>query len=150
MFKRRKILPILIVVFMLICGMLLAQIEFIEQLRGGIPEPITKIVCPFNLTRSHVIEVPVKINNNEQECTFVFDTAGNTMIGWGLAEKLGLVIDSMETPMQTMYMSKIDQLQACGLTVKDFNLTVVDFKNTFDKFRIFKKCICKVFILKSF
>ncbi|MBN2017293.1 MAG: aspartyl protease family protein [Candidatus Cloacimonetes bacterium] len=132
MFNRMKIFPILLLGFLLIFGTLYAQTEFIEQLRGGVPGPITKVVCPFNLTRSHVIEVPVTINDCDQEFTFVFDTAGNTMIGWDLAEQLRLEIDSMATPMQTMYLSKIDEIIAGGLTVEDFTLSVMDFKKTFE------------------
>jgi len=74
--KVKNYLPFFLIIFIFICGGLHAQIEFIEQLRGGVPEPITKVVCPFNLTRSHVIELPVKINNLDEELTFVFDTGG--------------------------------------------------------------------------
>ncbi len=136
MYKRKYCIhvffAIFIFIFIFICGGLYAQIEFIEQLRGGLPEPITKVVYPFHLTRSHIIEVPVTINDLDQDLTFVFDTCGNTMIGWDMAEKLGLAIDSMATPMQTMYLSKTEKITACDLTVKDFNMTVMDFKKTFE------------------
>ncbi len=128
----KKLIVLFILITMFSIVILHAQIEFIEKLRGGVPEPVTNISYHFNLTRSHVIEVPVKINNAEDEMKFVFDTAGNTMIGWNIADKLDLVIDSMVTPMQTMYMAKTDSIITCGLTVKDFTVTVMDFKNTFD------------------
>jgi len=130
--KKKFALLLLVVISILSTCKLRAQIEFIEKLRGGIPEPISSVSYHFNLTRSHVIEVPVKINNCEEELTFVFDTAGNTMIGWELSKKFGLAIDSMVTPMQTMYISRTDSIETCGLTVKDFNLTVMDFKKTFE------------------
>ena len=130
--KKSMYSMIFVILFVLICVGLYAQVEFIEQLRGGVPEPITKVVYPFRLTRSHIIEVPTKINDLDPELTFVFDTAGNTMIGWDMAEALGLVIDSMVTPMQTMYLTEAEVVHASGLTIRDFNLTVIDFKNTFD------------------
>lgn len=132
MYNRKKTFLMLLLGFMLVCGMLRAQIEFIEQLRGGIPEPITKIVCPFNLTRSHIIELPVKINDLDEELIFIFDTGGNTMIDMELAEKLGLEIDSMITPMQVMYLTRTNNIKSAGLEVKDFNMSVMDFKKTFE------------------
>ena len=129
--KVKNYLPFFLIIFIFICGGLHAQIEFIEQLRGGVPEPITKVVCPFNLTRSHVIELPVKINNLDEELTFVFDTGGITMIDRELAQKLELEIDSMMTPMQVMYNTRTNSIKCDGLEVKDFNMTVMDFKKTF-------------------
>jgi len=128
----KKNVLIFIGVFLLICGIIHAQTEFIEQLRGGVPEPITKVVCPFKVTRSHVIEVPVKINEIDREFTFVFDTAGSTMIGWDIAKIQNLVIDSMITPAQTMYLTSTEIILTCGLAVNDFNASVMDFKKTFD------------------
>jgi len=129
--KVKNYLPFFLIIFIFICGGLHAQIEFIEQLRGGVPEPITKVVCPFNLTRSHVIELPVKINNLDEELTFVFDTGGITIIDRELAQKLGLEVDSMMTPMQVMYNTRTNSIKCDGLEVKDFNMTVMDFKKTF-------------------
>jgi len=129
---KKQYVILLLLTLMVFTISLHAQIEFIENLRGGIPEPINKKVYRFNLTRSHIIEVPVMINDCKDELKFVFDTAGNTMIGWELAEKLKLVIDSMVTPMQTMYLTRTDSISTCGLTVKDFNMSVMDFKKTFE------------------
>ena len=131
MYKRKYRIPIFLMIFIFVCVGLYAQIEFIEQLRGGVPEPITKVVYPFSLTRSHIIELPVKINDSDEELTFVFDTGGNTMIDMELAEKLGLEIDSMITPMQVMYLTRTN-IKSAGLDVKDFNMSVMDFKKTFD------------------
>ena len=121
-------------VFLFICagGFLHAQIEFIEQLRGGVPESVKKVVCPFNLTRSHVIELPVTINDSNEKMIFVFDTGGNTMIDMELAQQLGLEIDSMQTPGQMIYTSRTKEINCDGLKVKDFNMSVMDFKNTFE------------------
>jgi len=120
--------------FIFICagGFLHAQIEFIEQLRGGVPEPITKVVCPFILTRSHVIELPVYINDSNEKLTFVFDTGGSTIIDKGLAKQLELKVDSMQTPGQMIYTSRTKEINCDGLKVKDFNMSVMDFKNTFE------------------
>jgi len=130
--KGKYCIPILLTIFIFICVGLHAQIEFIEQLRGGVPEPITKVVCPFNLTRSHIIELPVNINNLDEDLTFVFDTGGNTMIDMELAQQLGLEIDSMQTPGQMIYTSRTKEINCDGLKVKDFNMSVMDFKNTFE------------------
>ncbi len=130
--KGKYCIPILLTIFIFICVGLHAQIEFIEQLRGGVPEPITKVVCPFNLTRSHIIELPVNINNLDEDLTFVFDTGGNTMIDMELAQQLGLEIDSMQTPGQMIYTSCTKEINCDGLKVKDFNMSVMDFKNTFE------------------
>jgi len=125
-------IPLLLTIFILISGGLHAQIEFIEQLRGGVPESITKVVCPFNLTRSHIIELPVFINDSNEKLTFVFDTGGTTIIGKDLAKQLELKVDSMQTPDQMIYTSRTKEINCAGLKVKDFNMSVMDFKKIFD------------------
>ncbi|MCK4814791.1 aspartyl protease family protein, partial [bacterium] len=119
-------------VFIFIGTFLHAQVEMIEQFRGGVPDSINKVVCPFILTRSHVIELPVYINDSNEKLTFVFDTGGITIIDKDLAKQLELKVDSMQTPDQMIYTSRTKEINCDGLKVKDFNMSVMDFKKIFD------------------
>ena len=127
---RKKIFIILLL--FCVSSILHAQIEFVEQLRGGVPDSIIKVICPFELTRSHIIELPVYINDSNEKLTFVFDTGGNTIIDRGLANKIGLEVDSMITPVQVIYTAHTNNINCSGLEVKDFNMSVMDFKKIFD------------------
>jgi len=128
----RNHLFILLLLFIFISSILHAQVEMIEQFRGGVPDSIDKVVCPFILRRSHVIELPVFINDSNEKLTFVFDTGGTTIIGKDLAKQLELKVDSMQTPDQMIYTSRTKEINCAGLKVKDFNMSVMDFKKTFD------------------
>jgi len=123
---------IMLLLFIFISSILHAQVEMIEQFRGGVPDSIDKVVCPFILTRSHVIELPVYINGSNEKLTFVFDTGGITIIDKDLAKQLELKVDSMQTPDQMIYTSRTKEINCDGLRVKDFNMSVMDFKEIFD------------------
>ena len=122
---------ILLFLFVCIWGCLHAQIEMIEQFRGGVPDSIDKVVCPFILRRSHVIELPVYINDSNEMLTFVFDTGGTTIIDKDLAKQIELKVDSMQTPDQMIYTSRTKEINCDGLMVKNFNMSVMDFKKIF-------------------
>ena len=104
------------------------QIAMFEKFKGGmVVELQEEVIIPFNLKRSHVIEVTAMIK--DKPFTMVLDTGGMTMLEKSANDTLGF--ETMEIPQQNAIMAIVSNLQVGDVSVQGMKVGLVDFNSTF-------------------
>ncbi|HHE39895.1 MAG TPA: hypothetical protein ENL10_00140, partial [Candidatus Cloacimonetes bacterium] len=84
------------------------QIKMFEKFKGGTIEPLkNKVVIPFTLKRSHIIQIPVNLKNKKY--IFILDTGGMTMANANINDSLKY--DTMKTPQENVRMALTDEIR---------------------------------------
>jgi len=104
------------------------QIEMFEKFKGGIANELkSDAVIPFDLQRSHVIEVEAIIKNKPY--TMIFDTGGMTMLEKSINDSLGF--ETIEIPQQNATMAIVDEIKLGGASVSGMKVALMEFNDTF-------------------
>ncbi len=104
------------------------QIEMFEKFKGGIPGELEKeAIIPFELQRSHVIEIQTVIKDNS--FTIIMDTGGMTMLEKSINDSLNF--ETIEIPQQNVTMAIVDKIKLGNASVSGMKVALIEFNDTF-------------------
>jgi len=125
--KKICIVTLLWSLFLMISGES-KQIAMFEKFKGGIANELSKdIVLPFELQRSHVIEIQAIIK--DKNYTVILDTGGMTMLEKSINDSLGF--ETLEIPQQNATMAIVDEIKLGNATVSGMKVALMEFNDTF-------------------
>jgi len=104
------------------------QIEMFEKFKGGVPGELeNEVIIPFELQRSHVIEIQTVIK--DKSFTMIMDTGGMTMLEKSINDSLGF--ETIEIPQQNVTMAIVDEIKLGTASVSGMKVALIEFNDTF-------------------
>ena len=104
------------------------RIEMFEKFKGGVPSVLeNEVIIPFELQRSHVIEIQTVIKDNSY--TMIMDTGGMTMLEKSINDSLDF--ETIEIPEQNVAMVIVDEMKFGNASVSGMKVSLIEFNETF-------------------